>query len=294
MINPIMKTECLKEGRNIRLPMMVILYNALLAFITIIFMFFNAESFQEGYSYDTASYLYQFLIISTIQIGTVFFGMPFLVWSCFTQERENHIIEHFCMIPGFAKQFVIARITRIMAVNMLLFISSLPIISLSCIYSGFPWAKIVRLGIMIMIFSFWSGSISVFSFCMCKKGIWAFAQNALLEGGMLIGTLLVVELIRNLALSVSGQAVPVPLVTNLCILLVLLNPLAAYMGYYGNVTGDIGLVNTYCSHIGVDTTGQLFSLLFYKAASIICIFMGIVFLALAVWQLEKETPQEIK
>ena len=45
MWNPFLKVEWLKEGRNIRLPMMLIFYNAILAFITILFMFFNAESF---------------------------------------------------------------------------------------------------------------------------------------------------------------------------------------------------------------------------------------------------------
>ena len=48
MLNPFLKVEWLKEGRNVRLPMMLIFYNAILAFITILFMFFNAESFQEG------------------------------------------------------------------------------------------------------------------------------------------------------------------------------------------------------------------------------------------------------
>ena len=40
MWNPFLKVEWLKEGRNIRLPMMLIFYNAILAFITILFMFF--------------------------------------------------------------------------------------------------------------------------------------------------------------------------------------------------------------------------------------------------------------
>lgn len=58
MLNPFLKVEWLKEGRNVRLPMIIIFYNAILAFITILFMFFNAESLQEGYSYNTSSYLY--------------------------------------------------------------------------------------------------------------------------------------------------------------------------------------------------------------------------------------------
>ena len=56
MWNPFLKVEWLKEGRNIRLPMMLIFYNAILAFITILFMFFNAESFQEGYLHICISF----------------------------------------------------------------------------------------------------------------------------------------------------------------------------------------------------------------------------------------------
>ena len=48
MWNPFLKVEWLKEGRNIRLPMMLIFYNAILAFITILFMFFMQSPFRKA------------------------------------------------------------------------------------------------------------------------------------------------------------------------------------------------------------------------------------------------------
>ena len=291
MWNPFLKVEWLKEGRNIRLPMMLIFYNAILAFITILFMFFNAESFQEGYSYDTSAYLYQFLIISTIQIGMIFVLMPFSVWGFYSTDREKHMLEEFVMIPGSSKQFIIARVSVIIAVYMMLFISSLPIISLSCIYSGLPWRKIIRLGIMLFICTFWSASVSIFSFSYCKKGIWAFAQNTVIEAVFILGTILGTEIMRTISISVSGMDNLAPITTSLCLLLSLINPLAAYMGYYGNITGDSGLMNLYCGRLGIESSTQAFSFLFYKAASIMCILMGIAFLALAVWQMEKQARE---
>ena len=258
---------------------------------TILFMFFNAESFQEGYSYDTSAYLYQFLIISTIQIGMIFVLMPFSVWGFYSTDREKHMLEEFVMIPGSSKQFIIARVSVIIAVYMMLFISSLPIISLSCIYSGLPWRKIIRLGIMLFICTFWSASVSIFSFSYCKKGIWAFAQNTVIEAVFILGTILGTEIMRTISISVSGMDNLAPITTSLCLLLSLINPLAAYMGYYGNITGDSGLMNLYCGRIGIDSSTQAFSFLFYKAASIMCIFMGIAFLALAVWQMEKQARE---
>ena len=73
MLNPFLKAEWLREGRNIRLPMMIIFYNAILAFVMILFMVFNEESFQKGYYYNNSSYVYEFLIISSIQLLAVFF-----------------------------------------------------------------------------------------------------------------------------------------------------------------------------------------------------------------------------
>lgn len=291
MLNPIIKAEWLKEGRTIRLPLMLILYNAILAFVTILFMFFNAESLQEGYSYNTAPYLYQFLIISSAQIGTIFVTTPFLMWGYYAQDRESRMLSQLAVIPGYARQLVFSRICLIVSVNMLLFVSSLPIISLSCIYSGLGWLKILRLGAMMLLFSFWNGAISVFAFSLCRGGIRGFAQNTAVEGGFLLGTLLIIELIRNISFAASGIDMMTVAASTLCLIFLLLNPAAAYMGYYGNLTGDVGLVSTYCGRIGVDTSGKIFSLLFYKAAGLSCIFMGILFLALAILQLEREQKE---
>lgn len=82
---------------------------------------------------------------------------------------------------------------------------------------------------------------------------------------------------RTISISVSGMDNLAPITTSLCLLLSLINPLAAYMGYYGNITGDSGLMNLYCGRIGIDSSTQAFSFLFYKAASIMCILMGIAF-----------------
>ena len=88
MLNPFLKAEWLREGRNIRLPMMIIFYNAILAFVMILFMVFNEESFQKGYYYNNSSYVYEFLIISSIQLGaTVDYAILFT--DRYLEFRQN-------------------------------------------------------------------------------------------------------------------------------------------------------------------------------------------------------------
>ena len=63
MQNSMFRLEMLKEGRNIRLPILMIFYNSILAFVTILFLFFNNESMQVGYYSNYGGFLVQFLII---------------------------------------------------------------------------------------------------------------------------------------------------------------------------------------------------------------------------------------
>lgn len=287
MWSPILKIELLKEGRHIRLPITVIFYNAILAFVMLLFMVFNAETFQEGYYYNTSSYLHQFLIISSLQIAAVFLLIPFYVSGMFAVDREKYMMEQFAMIPGFNGQFVVAKIMMVLFINGLLFLSALPIICLSCIYSGISCFKVIRLGIMILLFSFWSGSITIFFYSVRARIRWAMAGTVITQFMFVAGTVMIMEVIRNCALSFSESGSLPAEVSGICLFFMILNPLASYMGYYGNLTGETGLISFFCGHFGIDATSKTFSLFFYKVSSLMCLLVGILFLYLAVCRADR-------
>ena len=287
MFNPFLRAEWLREGRNIRLPLMIIFYIAIMAFIMIIFMVFNEESFQKGYYYDTTTYQYQFLIISTFQIVMVFLLMPFTVSRMFIVDKEKNMLRQFEMIPGVSFQYVSAKMTLVLAMNILFFIAGLPVSVLSCMYTGISGVKLIRLGAMLLLYAFWSGAISVFCFTVCQKGVWAFAASVVTQLMFAGAPLLLAELFRggSLAVSTDGRIAPEAVV--LCLLLLALDPLSTYMGYYGSVTGDIGIFASFCSHLGIDTSDKWFIFLFYKASILVCVIVGVVFLMLSVWYMNK-------
>lgn len=287
MINPFLKTEWLREGRNIRLPLMIIFYIAIMAFIMILFMVFNEESFQQGYYYNTTTYQYQFLIISTFQIVAVFLLTPFTVSRLFIVDKEKNMLEQFEMVPGVSFQYVTAKIVLVLAVHALLFISGLPVSSLSCIYTGINGVKLLRLGAMILLYTFWSGAISIFFYTVCTKSVWAFASTFFVQLMFGIGTIILTEVFRNGSLVMNDAERIAPEVIAICLLLLILNPLSSYMGFYGSITGDIGIFGTFCSHLGIDTSDRWFILLFYKVSSFVSVLIGILFLALSIWYLDK-------
>ena len=287
MINPFLKTEWLREGRNIRLPLMIIFYIAIMAFIMILFMVFNEESFQQGYYYDTTTYQYQFLIISTFQIITVLLLTPFTVSRLFIVDKEKNMLEQFEMVPGVSFQYVTAKIILVLAVHVLLFISGLPVSALSCIYTGISGVKLLRLGAMIFLYAFWSGAISIFFYTVCSKSVWAFASTFFVQLMFGIGTLMLTEVFRNGSLMMSDTGRIAPEIVAVCLILLAFNPLSSYMGFYGSITGDIGIFGTFCSHLGIDTSDKWFILLFYKVSSLACVLVGVLFLSLSVWYMDR-------
>lgn len=288
ILNPFLKTEWLREGRNIRLPLMIIFYNAILAFVMILFMVLNEESFQKGYYYNNSNYVYEFLIISSIQLLAVFLMMPFSVSRLFLADKENHMLEQFAMIPGVSRQYVQAKILLVLSLNSVLFLSGLPILSLACIYTGVSWTIIVRLAVMVLIYSFWAGAIAIFFFSVSTKIIFGFVGAFFGQMMFGIGTIIAVEMIKNGYVLMNSGVELSPSISNLCLLLMLMNPISSYMGYFGKITGDTGLVSAFCNYMGVDASQKIFSFLFYKAAVLMSIIVGVAFLVLSVWYMEKK------
>lgn len=281
MWSPILKIELLKEGRNIRLPLTIIFYNAILAFVMLLFMVFNAESFQEGYYYNTSSYLYQFLIISSIQIGVIFFVIPFYVTGMHSGEKESCMKDVVEVIPGLSNQYIIAKMLLVILVSGMIFISALPVTSLSCVYSGIGFAKIIRLGIMVLVFSFWSGAITIFFHTLRTQLKWPVVAAMLVQCVFMFGTIMGMEIIRNGAMLLTDAGTLPAEASWLCLFLLILNPLASYMGYYGNLTGNSGLMTVLCGHFGINGANKLFSLFFYKISTLMCLLIGCIFLFLA-------------
>ena len=270
----------LKEGRSIRLPILMIFYNSILAFVTILFLFFNNESSQAGYLSNHAGFLVQFLIISSLQILTVFILMPFAV--SYMEDTDREVSEQFMMIPGVARYQIIAKINVLVLTNLLIFLSSLPIITLSCIYSGISLMKIGRLFGVITLFSFWGGSIALFHYSISRRPLFAFAGTIFTYFMMSVGILLFLEIIRGASLSLSGQGELASWVTGLCLVVNLFNPVVVYVGYFENLSGNVPIITSYFGNFGIDVTSRTFSYLYFKLAILACVLVGIIFLSLSV------------
>ena len=293
MFGSILKAEMLKGARSSWLPMTIIFYDAILAFVTVLIMYFGAKFFQEGYYYNTSPYFHQFLIVSSIQLIAVVLIVPLTVDISCSQDKAKYLQEQLFLIPGVMPRYLLAKIVDAVLVSFLIFISGLPITFLSCIYSDVSWIKIIRLACMVLLFSFWSGAITIFFHVIWKRNGGTAIASLFFQFLFIVGSMGIITLIGKYYTASAVLRIPV-ILSNFCLLLMMLNPMCCYMGYYGNLTGNIGIMSRLCGQVGIDTSGSMFSLLFYKGSALLLALCGILILFLAFWISARKNKQEIK
>ncbi len=285
-MNPFLKIGWLREGRSIRLPLMVIFYNAILAFMVILFIVLNTNSLQTGFFTNTSLYQYQFIFLSTIQVLAVFLLTPYIVSKLF-YEKENNMMGQFGMIPGMSVQYIFSKMVLLLAIQALLIVSGLPVVVLASMYTGVSVMKIPQNILLVLVCTFWSGAITVFFHTICRRSMWSLIWSVLVQLLFVLGTLMTIEMFRNGISLLANTSQATPAVTNFCTFLLMLNPLSPYMGYFGNVTGGTGVFFAICSHAGIDLSLPIFQLLFYRASYLLLIAVGVVFLVLSVRYLDR-------
>ena len=297
MLNPLMKLEFLREGRGARLPLMIIFYNAILALVTIMIMLVNSQSYMEGYYYDPSTSRFQFIIITTIQIGFSLLLSTIMTWSLYARDHEGIYRESFPLVPGYCRHLINSRLILVVMVNLLLFLSSLPILLISAIYSGVTVFQVVRLGIEILMCSLWSTSLTALCSVFSRNGFFSAFLTLLMEILFFIGSYLLVAVVNGRFNFLGAENVLAgtgPMVYNagtvMTMLVMSLNPISSYAGYRINITGDSGMFQSFCAGIGVDVNSRLFSYVFYKMSAIMMVLFSLVMVWLSIRHLRKKRP----
>lgn len=294
MLATLLKTEFLKYGRSAWFPMIVIFCDAILALVTILFMYSGVSAFNDYVYYNASPYLNYFLILSSIEVLFTLLLVPIIVSIMYNGDHDHRIKEQFAMIPGVTLRHTSTRIIVPVVMNFILFLSGLPMLMVACIYSDTSFLKLIRLAGMILAFSFWSASLTtLFHSLLYRLGgalLISFGMHFILS----VGVIFMVSMIGNHFLGLAdGMSVPL-LMTRICLILLLLNPVCTYMGFYSNLTGDISLMSTLCGSVGIDSAGDTFSMLFYKTAMIGIILMAAVSALIACWFAEKTSIKSDK
>lgn len=186
-INPVYKREITLSSRSMRIPVMILLFNALLTFVAILNMFMMQEQVKFSNEVQYSAFLQMYVLVASIEFALVILIIPALTAGSISGERERQTLDLMLTTKMKPWEIVFGKLISSFETIFILIISSFPVLSLVFIYGGIKMYDLIVLllqfylaGVVIGTFSIWFSSI-------CKRTAFATVASylalAVLGGG---------------------------------------------------------------------------------------------------------------
>ncbi|MFR5601859.1 MAG: ABC transporter permease [Lachnospiraceae bacterium] len=168
-MNPICKREMTVSSRSFRLPLIIILFNSILALAALLNMYSTISQVRLTAEIQYSNFLELYVFVATIEFILLLFIMPALTSGSISGERERQTLDLMLTTNMKPVDIVIGKLTASFTQIFLLVISSFPLIALVFVYGGITEKD---LGILLLCYitaALFAGSIGICSSSLFKR-----------------------------------------------------------------------------------------------------------------------------
>ncbi len=204
--NPILRKELQISSRSVKIPLVIMGYNLLLAMIAIIALAItNATSLWGTYDYAALSGVFPFIVCS--EVGMIMLFVAIITGGSISGEREKQTLEVMLTTPMTPLAIAVGKMGAVIVKIMMFVISSIPILSIAFVLGGLSWLALLEFVGLTVFISIYVGSIGVFCSSLVKKSMLAMLLTILIGSAISIFVLIVyiVAYLLYSALSVRIQ-----------------------------------------------------------------------------------------
>jgi putative permease component of an ABC-transporter len=196
-INPIYEREHRVSTRSLKLSMAILVFNFIVAAVTLIEMNEVVDYARKTSSIDYASFLQIFKIVIFLPVILIIFVAPSFISGVISDERQRGTLEILLTTKMTTKSIVFGKFLSLFASIMLILVSQLPIIAILFLYGGITVLDIIKLVINFFVFVVLIISMGIFCSSIARKTSVAtvILYSAVL--GLFIGTLVLYFLAAN-------------------------------------------------------------------------------------------------
>lgn len=271
-INPILKKELQISSRSVKIPMVIMGYNLLLAMIAIIAIAItNGTALSYSYDYSSLHTIFPFIVCA--EIGMISLFVAVITGSSISGEREKQTLDVMLTTPMTPLSIAIGKMSSVIVKIMMFVVSSIPILSISFVLGGMSWLALLEFVGITVFMCIYVGSIGVFCSSLVKKSMMAALLTILI--GTAISVLTIVILIvaaafysmllsRNLTVTIGAW----PLV-------LLFNPYSVILDFIARVMNADGIYGLFSTDLSNDIPGYVIALSRFWTVISITVNMGI-------------------
>lgn len=221
-INPVFRKELKLGVRTVRLPAVMLIYNGILAFISLIVFYTILEGAKWRGTVDYSSVLMLYAVMVAIEGVLLAFIVPALTSNAISGERERQTLDILLTTRMTPFGIVLGKLMSSMSMIVLLIVSSIPVMSIVFIFGGVTIGDVLVIIIYLAFAAVFFGSIGIACSARFKKTTSATVASYGAVLGICAGTLLIV-LISALVSSMQ-DAVSTQTVIGYIALILLINP----------------------------------------------------------------------
>ena len=196
-INPIYEREHRVSTRSVKLSMSILIFNFIVAAVTLIEMNEVVDYARKTSIIDYTSFLQIFKIVIFLPAILLIFVAPSFISGSISDERQRGTLEILLTTKMTARSIVFGKFLSLFASIMLILVSQLPIMAILFLYGGISVLDIIKLVINFVVFVILIISMGIFCSSIVVKTSVATALVYSTVLGLFVGTLVLYFLAAN-------------------------------------------------------------------------------------------------
>lgn len=196
-INPIYEREHRVSTRSLKLSMAILIFNFIVAAVTLIEMNEVVDYARKTSIIDYTSFLQIFKIVIFLPASLLIFVAPSFISGAISDERQRGTLEILLTTKMTARSIVFGKFLSLFASIMLILVSQLPIMAILFLYGGISVLDIIKLVINFVVFVILIISMGIFCSSIVVKTSVATALVYSTVLGLFVGTLVLYFLAAN-------------------------------------------------------------------------------------------------
>lgn len=239
-LNPVFKRESKVAARSLRLPLILVIFNSILALVALLNMYSTLAQVRLTVTIQYASFLDLYIFVAILEFIMLILIMPALTAGSISGERERQTLEIMLttrMTPG---QIVRGKLASAASTMLLLIFSSFPILAMVFVYGGITVRDVLMLLFCFVTIALFVGSIGLFCSAFAKKTTSATVATYVIEAVLIGGTYAVNQFVMSLSRIQLGNiagSMNVRSHPGGALYLLLLNPATSFINMLSGMAG---------------------------------------------------------
>ena len=232
--NPVYKREMAVRARSPRIPVLIMLFNGILAAAALLNMYSSIVQVRISNTIRYESFLQLYAFVATLEFLLLMFIMPALTSASISGERERHTLELMFTTRLRAADIVAGKLMSALSQLLVMAFSSFPVLLLTFVYGSMNLKDLALLMFCFVTVALFCGSLGIFASALMRRSTFS---NVVTYGTLLAavaGTYLFNQFLLNVSqmevnsmILQAGEVRPAPS-SEWAAYLLLLNPAATF------------------------------------------------------------------